>query len=339
MRPLFRHDPPPPLPVPAVLAFSSALFRSEALREVGRVDPGARAVGAAVSPMLPEAFALRSPRPFAEVARAIASSAVFTRHVQPLERVEEVADLAAISAALRREREATRPARVDLVGLPRALSRRVLRESDPGAAPAPGALLSALVAHGRLYLGASRIEDAPSAWPAGDPGYPTEPISRAASKLREALGHLDRPLEPGLSALDLGAAPGGFTSVLLERGSRVLAIDPAPLAPRVAGAANLEFIRDHAERVTLERIPPLDLITCDAVLAPSETAALVVRFAGRLSPGGRAIVTLKLRPSPPADEQLAGAAALFAPALELERLRHLHANRCEVTAFLRRPGG
>jgi len=45
------------------------------------------------------------------------------------------------------------------------------------------AALSALVAGGRLYTGLSQVEDAPSAWPGGDPGYPIEPVSRAASKL------------------------------------------------------------------------------------------------------------------------------------------------------------
>ncbi|HVY62782.1 MAG TPA: SAM-dependent methyltransferase, partial [Planctomycetota bacterium] len=172
-------------------------------------------------------------------------------------------------------------------------------------------------------------------WPGGDPEYPIEPISRAAAKLREALTHLDPPLAPGSSALDVGAAPGGFTSVLLDRGARVLAIDPAPLDARLAGRPGLTAFRGYADDFPLERVPALDLITCDAVCRPADVARFLARFVTRLSPSGRAIITLKLRPAPPPGEQIRGAAAVFEPLLALERVRHLFANRCEVTAFFR----
>jgi 23S rRNA (cytidine2498-2'-O)-methyltransferase len=339
VRPLFTRARPAALPVPAAVAFSAPAFRAESWAEIRRADPRARLLADPVAPAQVEAFAFALERPADEIAREIRRWATFTRHVQPIASAEEVGEVAAIARALGRAREAARPARTDLVGLPRALARRVLRESAPaGEAPGGGPLLSALVAAGRLYLGLSRVEDAPSPWPGGDPGHPIERVSRAASKLREALALLEAPLPPRISALDLGAAPGGFTSVLLERGARVLATDPAPLARALADAPGLRFCRGYAQDLDLALVPALDLITCDVVTRPSEVARLLARFAPRLAPGGAAIVTLKLRSRPGAEEQLRGAAALFAPDFELLRTRHLFANRREVTAFLRRAG-
>jgi len=57
--------------------------------------------------------------------------------------------------------------------------------------------------------------------------------SRAAYKLLE-LDRKDRLLRPGMTVLDLGAAPGGWSQVAAERiqpGGRVLAIDILDMAP------------------------------------------------------------------------------------------------------------
>lgn len=65
--------------------------------------------------------------------------------------------------------------------------------------------------------------------------------SRAAFKLKE-LDDRFRVLAPGRRIVDLGAAPGGWTQVAVERvrsrdggGGRVIAVDRAPMTP-VAGA-------------------------------------------------------------------------------------------------------
>ncbi|MFX8098641.1 SAM-dependent methyltransferase, partial [Acinetobacter baumannii] len=74
-------------------------------------------------------------------------------------------------------------------------------------------------------------------WPLGVPRlrlHPDAP-SRSALKLEEAFLTLldDRERErlrrPGMRAADRGAAPGGWTWVLLRHGLRVYAIDNGPL--------------------------------------------------------------------------------------------------------------
>ena len=117
-----------------------------------------------------------------------------------------------------------------------------------------------------------------------------------------------------------------------------VAVDPAPLDARLLGHDRLRAVRAYGQDVPLEDVPPLDLITCDAVLAPALTASLLRRFAPRLLPGGRVIVSVKLRPRHDPLEEVRALAALLAPDLALERARHLRANRREVTAFLRAAG-
>jgi 23S rRNA (uridine2552-2'-O)-methyltransferase len=129
--------------------------------------------------------------------------------------------------------------------------------------------------------------------------------SRAVYKLEE-LDRRDRLLRPGISIVDLGAAPGGWCQYIERRlGDRVriVATDLLPMDP-VAGT-NFTFVQgDFREPAVLERIEAavgegqVDLVLSD--LAPNisgvdaadqagsvHLAGLALDFArGRLKPGG-----------------------------------------------------
>jgi 23S rRNA (uridine2552-2'-O)-methyltransferase len=69
--------------------------------------------------------------------------------------------------------------------------------------------------------------------------------SRAAFKLQE-LAERDRLLRPGMTVVDLGAAPGSWSQVLRERlgpGSRIVAIDLLPMD----GIAGVQFVQGDVE--------------------------------------------------------------------------------------------
>jgi 23S rRNA (cytidine2498-2'-O)-methyltransferase len=70
--------------------------------------------------------------------------------------------------------------------------------------------------------------------------------SRAAMKLEEALDWFGAAPSAGDECVDLGAAPGGWTHVLLQRGAKVLAVDPGAMAPSLAKNKNLEHISGSA---------------------------------------------------------------------------------------------
>ena len=89
--------------------------------------------------------------------------------------------------------------------------------------------------------------------------------SRAAFKLIE-LDEKFKLLRPGLGVVDLGAAPGGWTQVAVQKGAaRVVAIDLLPIDP-IPGATILQgdFLSDDApDRVRAALGGPADLVLSD----------------------------------------------------------------------------
>ncbi|MGG3572586.1 SAM-dependent methyltransferase [Bacillus gobiensis] len=68
-------------------------------------------------------------------------------------------------------------------------------------------------------------------------------MSRAKFKLLEAEVKFNINYNDYSSALDIGAAPGGWTSLLLEKGLKVTAIDPSNLHPDLLRNPNLTFYK------------------------------------------------------------------------------------------------
>jgi 23S rRNA (cytidine2498-2'-O)-methyltransferase len=132
-----------------------------------------------------------------------------------------------------------------------------------------------------VAVGAAPARDAPSLAPGGRlrVHVPDTAPSRAAMKLEEALIWLDRGPERGDLCVDLGASPGGWTWVLLERGAKVLAVDPGELAPSVRNHKNLVQVRADAFRVVPEE--PMDWLFCDMAFRPLEVAGLLAKWARR----------------------------------------------------------
>lgn len=130
--------------------------------------------------------------------------------------------------------------------------------------------------------------------------------SRAAFKLIE-LDDRFKLIRPRMRVVDLGAAPGGWTQVALERGaSHVVGIDLLPIDP-IAGAVLLQgdFQEEAAERAVLAVLDgQADLVLSD--MAPNTTghnatdhlrivalAELALDFAQKvLAPGGGFVAKL-----------------------------------------------
>ncbi len=72
------------------------------------------------------------------------------------------------------------------------------------------------------------------------------PPNRAYLKLWEALSLLDNLPKAGELAVDLGASPGGWSYVMQSLGTRVIAVDKAPLEPRIAKLPRIEFRQESA---------------------------------------------------------------------------------------------
>jgi 23S rRNA (cytidine2498-2'-O)-methyltransferase len=105
--------------------------------------------------------------------------------------------------------------------------------------------------------------------------------SRAAHKLAEALAWLELGPEPGEVCVDLGAAPGGWTWLLLERRARVIAVDPARLRPDLLRRKGLTYVNLSAFEFHPEE--PVDWVFCDMAWRPLEVAQLLARWARQRS--------------------------------------------------------
>lgn len=103
--------------------------------------------------------------------------------------------------------------------------------------------------------------------------------SRAALKLEEALALSAIAPERGETCVDLGAAPGGWTQRLLQRGARVIAVDPAKLAPDLMKNPKLRHVQDSA--FAFEPDEPVDWLFCDMAWRPLEVAQLLAKWARR----------------------------------------------------------
>lgn len=156
------------------------------------------------------------------------------------------------------------------------------------------------------------------------------PPSRAYLKLWEALTRLGRQPQPGERCLDLGASPGGWTWVLAKLGARVIAVDKAPLEPRIAAMPGVEIRAESAFGIDPAAIGPVDWLFSDVICYPSRLLALVERW--RASGLARNMVcTIKFQGE--TDHESARAFAAIPGA----QLMHLHHNKHELTWALLSP--
>ncbi|SFB48968.1 23S rRNA (cytidine2498-2'-O)-methyltransferase [Azotobacter beijerinckii] len=101
-----------------------------------------------------------------------------------------------------------------------------------------------------VFLGLAEANNS-AAWPMGIPRlkFPRAAPSRSTLKLEEAWHQFipreawDLRLAPGMTAVDLGAAPGGWTWQLVNRHIKVTAVDNGPMAPSLMDSGLVEHVR------------------------------------------------------------------------------------------------
>jgi 23S rRNA (cytidine2498-2'-O)-methyltransferase len=209
----------------------------------------------------------------------------------------------------------------------------------------PQIVISLLCTFEKAYAGVSLARENLSDWPGGMRHFAQTPeqISRAEFKLLEALETFGVTLPSQGTALDLGAAPGGWTRLLLQAGTRVVAIDPAKLDPRLQKEARLEHYRIYAEAYledALKRHKKFDVITNDMRMDAREAARLLVEAGACLRPDGFMISSLKL-PHATLDidpsRNLKEAMQILGRHFAIVQAKQLFHNRQEVTVITAQP--
>ena len=185
------------------------------------------------------------------------------------------------------------------------------------------------------YFGISSPEENLSSWAGGMRRFAREEstASRAEFKLLEALELIGKELPQKGRALDLGAAPGGWTRVLAQKGLSVVAVDPANLAPEVLSLKNVSHFKGTSQQYLLEPRGKFDIIVNDMKLDIPESARVMVECADCLSDDGFAVMTFKLKPKKWTAQINAGLSVLE-KGYEVLTIRQLFHNRSEITVIL-----
>jgi 23S rRNA (cytidine2498-2'-O)-methyltransferase len=239
----------------------------------------------------------------------------------------------------------------ELSGLCRAIESplaKALRDcgilADADAGGRRPALHVLFVDGAHVCLGAS-VAPWGSRWPMGIPRLrmPRSAPSRSTLKLAEAfvtfLGARESELlRPAMRAVDLGAAPGGWTWQLARRGLRVTAVDNGALKGELAQDSLVTHVR--ADGLTYVPRRPVDWLLCDIAESPSRIATLVARWIAE-GLARRAIFNLKL-PMKKRYDEARRCEAIVRDSLGRARVKHalalrqLYHDRQEITGFVER---
>jgi tRNA acetyltransferase TAN1 len=123
------------------------------------------------------------------------------------------------------------------------------------------------------------------------------PLNRAQLKLEEALKKVPRIAKECKIAVDLGAAPGGWSKVLASFCEHVYAVDPAELLIKPENVEHLRMKLEDFEKIAEHY--SVDLVTCDINASPEEILEKVLKVVK--STGAKFLVyTIKLPDTRPA---------------------------------------
>ena len=108
---------------------------------------------------------------------------------------------------------------------------------------------------------------------------PPEAPSRSTMKLAEAIevfmdrSEQTRLLRQGMTAVDLGAAPGGWTWQMVKRGIRVTAVDNGPMKGALINHPLVQHLRQDGFKYAPHKA--VDWLVCDIVDKPAKVAVLI----------------------------------------------------------------
>jgi len=201
----------------------------------------------------------------------------------------------------------------------------------------PEQIISIFISNDSAYTGLSGAEENLSIWSGGMRHYSIreDMISRAEFKLMEALETYPINFRKGGVALDLGAAPGGWTKVLLENGVRVVAVDPVQLSPVLRANKNVEFYNGRAHDYIKKSNKMFDLIVNDMSMNIMASISFMLSLKKRLHDKGYIIITFKLTKHDRLNKIKEGI-SLLCKDFNIVFIKQLFHNRSEITVILQK---
>jgi demethylmenaquinone methyltransferase/2-methoxy-6-polyprenyl-1,4-benzoquinol methylase len=143
------------------------------------------------------------------------------------------------------------------------------------------------------------LESAPARYERGMRWLTLGRVDTIRAALASAIASVDSP-----TVLEIGCGTGALTSLLVERGARVTALDQNPemldqARKRLANAPDCEILERTASEI--DRLPAgsFDAVVSSFALSemsPSERAFVLAEAAQKLRPGGRLAIADEVRP-------------------------------------------
>lgn len=173
---------------------------------------------------------------------------------------------------------------------------------------------------------------------------PKDAPSRSSLKLDEAIQVLMSGKQRkaifrlGHTAVDLGAAPGGWTYQLVQRGMQVTAIDNGPMDKKLMATEHVIHLKENALTWMPEK--PVHMLVCDMVEKPSLVANLMAKWLLKAKTE-QAIFNLKL-PMKKRFQEVSDCIGEICDQLEEQEInyywqaKHLYHDREEITVYFRR---
>ena len=169
---------------------------------------------------------------------------------------------------------------------------------------------------------------------------PSSAPSRSTLKLEEAIHWFiedeSKVIKNGMTAVDLGAAPGGWSWQLVQRGLLVTAIDNGPMENKLMQSGMVEHLKTDA--FTYRPKKAIDWLVCDMAERPSLVSKLIAKWFTR-GDCHNAIFNLKL-PMKKRLQEVNECLELIHQQLNKANIahqiqaKHLYHDREEITVFI-----
>lgn len=169
---------------------------------------------------------------------------------------------------------------------------------ESAVAPQGGLVLDVvLVEPGEWYIGWHVAQSRLERWPGAmlPVAAPEDAISRAYLKMEEALKWSALQVGRGDLWVELGCAPGGSCQALVDRGYRVLGVDPAEVEEPLASHPKFKHLRKRSAEVRHSELADAKWLAADLSATPKYTLDVVEEIVKHRSNSIRGLVlTLKL---------------------------------------------